>query len=826
MKRTPYNWIRPSLTRNVILYVVLMSIVPLITLGAISYWVSRSAVHEQVQRYTMEIMTEKKNYLNLLMRNVESLMLSLAGQEDIRQVLQDQVARRNRVDDFERLSTQAKIGYILSEYVNLDGILSIDLFSTGGVHYHVGETLVRGKIRKSIQEQLYSDAIQSQRPVTWAGMVDSILVSSQHPKVIAAVKVIQTLDAETGEKHPIGFLAVSYDPDVFHQKFHHKGQIGQIFRVVDQRDQIVCDPDMKKVGKTLDPLLKNRMNAQTGLFHAEMDGRDTLVFYDRSEDTGWVLMSFIQTARIDEQIDVIAGNALWATGISTVLAVLFILHFSRRVVSPIRDITARFKEIRAGRPESELHLTATSRDEIGELVRWFNTFLNNQTEKRRTEEELIQSQAQLRRSHEVLEKRVAERTRELIEVNQALRNEITERKHAENQRQELEAQLRQSQKMEAIGTLAGGIAHDFNNILSPIMGYTELILSEVEKGSQIETRLQAVYTAGKRARDLVKQILVVARKTETEKKPLQVSIVIKEALKLLRASIPASIEIVQRIESDSLIMGDFTHIHQIVINLCTNALHAMEDSSGRLTINLSDIRSDILMGHKTVSAGITDKPGEFIRLTIADTGSGIAPDILEKIFMPYFTTKDIDKGTGMGLAIVQGIVQSYGGSISVESELGKGTIFTIDLPVIQECSENIAHIQEALPSGTEHILIIDDEPQIADMEKLMLNTLGYRVTIRNSSPEALAFIKSGSDMVDLVLTDLTMPHMSGEQLAVEMMKIRPTLPIILSTGYSRQISNETIAKTGIRALLLKPVAMRDLAHTVRKVLDEVNGSTS
>jgi signal transduction histidine kinase/ActR/RegA family two-component response regulator len=647
-------------------------------------------------------------------------------------------------------------------------------------------------------------------------MVESIMVSSHHSRVIAAVKAIQALDAETGQEHPIGYLCISYDPEVFHRKFQITGQSGQIYRLVDQRDRILCDPDMKNVGKTLDPLLKNHMNAQTGQFHADMDGQDTQVFYDRSEDTGWVLMSFIQTARVDEQITAIAGSTFWALGFCAALAIFFILHFSRKVVSPIRNITARFKEIQAGRPESELHLTAISRNEIGELVRWFNTFLDNQAEKRRTEEELIRSQAELRRSYELLEKRVADRTQELNAANQALRNEITERQRAENERQKLETQLRQSQKMEAIGTLAGGIAHDFNNILSPIMGYTELVLDKVEKGSQIEENLQAVYTAGKRARDLVNQILVVARQSETERKPLQVSIAVKEALKLLRASIPASIEIVQRIESDSLIMGDFTHIHQIVINMCTNALHAMEDTGGRLSVSLSDIRMD----HAGLPAGNHDKqPGDSIRLTIADTGTGIAPDLLDKIFMPYYTTKGIGKGTGMGLAIVHGIIESYGGIISVESELGHGTIFTIDLPVIPKQNESIAHIQEPLPTGTEHILIVDDEPQIAKMLSLMLNSLGYRVTIRSSSTEALAFVKSGVDPVDLVFTDMTMPQMSGEQLAAEIMKIGPGIPIILSTGYSRRISKETTAEKGIKALLLKPVSLRDLAHTVRKILD-------
>ena len=413
MKPGPSAFIRPSLARSVIGYVMLIILVPLIGLGAFSYGISRSAVHEKVKSYTTELMTEKKNYLNLLMRDVESLLLSLSSQEDIRNVLQHSRDSIKQDNDYERLSTQAKIGYILSGYINLAGIISIDLFSSEDAHYHVGETLVTGKIQKSFKERIFAEASNASRSVIWMGIIDSIIANSEHPKVIAAVKIIWHLDAQTAEERPIGFLVISYDPVVFHQSFQRKGQTGQIFRVIDQENRIISDPDIRQIGGSLDPPLAARIDSPSGLFHTRLEDQDTLVLYDRFEDSKWTLLSFIQTSQIDAQVRGIAQNTLLATVISIVLAVLFIIHFSKRVVVPIKDITERFKAIRDGSPESDLQLTTASRDEIGELVLWFNTFLKSLAEKRRTE-------AELRTAKETAEAMGRELTQSNEELNQAI----------------------------------------------------------------------------------------------------------------------------------------------------------------------------------------------------------------------------------------------------------------------------------------------------------------------------------------------------------------------------------------------------------------------
>ena len=385
-----------------------------------------------------------------------------------------------------------------------------------------------------------------------------------------------------------------------------------------------------------------------------------------------------------------------------------------------------------------------------------------------------------------------------------------------SEKKRLESELLQAQKMESIGNLAGGIAHDFNNILTSIIGFTELSLDEVEKGTHIEDNLQEVFTAGKRAKDLVQQILAFARQSEEELKPIQVDSIATEALKFIRSSIPTTIEIKQTIESDSLIMGNATQVHQILMNLFTNAAHAMEDKGGILEFSLKDVVMDRGVNRKNLDLS----PGNYIKIKVSDTGAGIAPEIIGSIFDPYFTTKGPGEGTGMGLAMVHGIIESYGGKISVDSKPGHGALFTIYLPATRKRQEHRPYQAETLPTGTERILFVDDEASIAKMGSQALERLGYTVSIRTSSIEALELFRTKPNDFDLVITDMTMPNMTGTQLAVELMKIRPDIPVILCTGFGKKISDDSIATIGIRAVAYKPIVKADLAKTVRKVLDD------
>jgi nitrogen-specific signal transduction histidine kinase/CheY-like chemotaxis protein len=381
----------------------------------------------------------------------------------------------------------------------------------------------------------------------------------------------------------------------------------------------------------------------------------------------------------------------------------------------------------------------------------------------------------------------------------------------------LEKQLVQAQKMEAIGTLAGGIAHDFNNILSAIMGYSELALIEAPKEKQLYDNVQKVLYASHRAKDLVQQILTFSRKSEEEKAPVQISHLVKEALKFLRSSIPTTIEIREKIaEEIGIINANPTQMYQVIMNLCTNASYAMQKEGGILEVSLKNIDLD---SHFAAQYPDID-PGKYLRLTVSDTGEGIAPEIMERIFEPYFTTKEKGVGTGMGLSMVHGIVKGHGGMVTVYSEPGKGSTFYVYIPLIQEEVKRPEIDEDApIPTGTEHILFIDDEPVLADLGKQMLERLGYEVTSRTSSVEALELFKAQPDRFDLVVTDMTMPNMTGDRLACELMKIRPDIPIIICTGYSERITEEKTKRIGIKALVMKPYVTKDLASIVRKVID-------
>ncbi len=397
---------------------------------------------------------------------------------------------------------------------------------------------------------------------------------------------------------------------------------------------------------------------------------------------------------------------------------------------------------------------------------------------------------------------------------------ITERKRLEKEQKKLQAQLQQAQKMEAIGALAGGIAHDFNNILGAILGYAEMVQEDSPAGSNMRKDIDQVVKASHRAKDLVKQILAFSRQAESDRIPLQPAIIIKEALKMLRASLPTTIAIEQDVESEvELVLADPTQIHQVIVNLCTNAFHAMEETGGTLSVSIkkASLEKNDLGSEPHV------QPGDFIQLSIGDTGPGIAPEIREKIFDPYFTTKEIGKGTGMGLAIIHGIVKSYNGFVSCHSRPGEGTVFHVYLPVI---SDSVVPEPETAPLdlpqlGNERILFIDDEDILAEMGKVMLERLGYRVTVRKNSLEALNTFQNQPERFDLVITDQTMPGMTGSDLARRMLQIRPGMPIILCTGYSSLISEDKAKSLGIKGFAMKPLAKKDIAAIIRKVLDEV-----
>ena len=386
---------------------------------------------------------------------------------------------------------------------------------------------------------------------------------------------------------------------------------------------------------------------------------------------------------------------------------------------------------------------------------------------------------------------------------------------------QLEEQLRQVRKMEAIGVLAGGIAHDFNNILFSIMGNTELLLEDIPADSPFRNNLSKIHAASLRARDLVKQILTFSRQEKKRPQVLIMQPLIKEVMKMIRSTLPASIYIIEEIDADcGPVRADPIQIHQAVMNLATNAFHAMDETGGKLTVCLTRV-DDLPPDPKIMDLKTRKRPsGPWICLRVSDTGTGMDPLTAKKIFDPFFTTRKPGQGTGMGLSVVHGIMTDMNGAIQVTSEPGRGTTVDLYFPSITDVqAQDSVQVDKRIPGGSERILLVDDEPEIVLMEKQMLEWLGYDVTTFTSSAEALARFKMAPELFDLVITDMAMPGMSGDKLAGKLLKIRPGIPLVICTGFSQIMDSEKAGSLGFKGFLYKPVVMKDLACAIRDALD-------
>jgi PAS domain S-box-containing protein len=392
--------------------------------------------------------------------------------------------------------------------------------------------------------------------------------------------------------------------------------------------------------------------------------------------------------------------------------------------------------------------------------------------------------------------------------------DLTANRRAEEEKQRLEAQLQQAQKMEAIGALAGGIAHDFNNILSAIIGYTELAMLN-DASAACAAELNQALIAANRAKDLVKQILAFSRQTDEERVPVKVGAVVKEAIKFLRATIPSTIEIKVRIpEASGAVLANSVELHQIIMNLCTNAVHAIGERGGVLEVDVQNVEIEPAQKNDFIGLDI----GACVRVSVKDSGAGMTPDVLERIFDPYFTTKEKGVGTGLGLAVVHGIVTKSGGAVKVESTPGVGTTFHVYLPRVDRAPPLNADPPESVVGGFERILFVDDEKMLVDIGGKIMERLGYRVVSRTSPLEALELFRAKPDHFDLVVTDQTMPGMTGDALAKELMRIRPDIPIVVCTGYSQGLDPERAKQRGIKAFVMKPILIHDIAAAIRKAL--------
>ena len=401
---------------------------------------------------------------------------------------------------------------------------------------------------------------------------------------------------------------------------------------------------------------------------------------------------------------------------------------------------------------------------------------------------------------------------------QAIGLDITKEKNAEIERRTAEELQRRNQKLEAIGTLSAGIAHDFNNILAVLLGNVQLAMDDVLEGSRSRNNLNEIYDACLRARDMVQQILTFCRKREEEFMPLDLTPVVKESIKFLRSTIPSTIEIRENLHGVCLANSDPTQLSQILMNLGTNASHAMGGRPGVLEISMATVAID----HAHEDRCHVRDEGKYVKLSVTDTGCGMPPEVISRVFDPYFTTKEEGVGSGMGLAVVHGIIESHNGVIWVESDIGKGSTFHILFPVAETGNPSKINLPVPAFRGDERILLVDDQENVLKVEAEILRRLGYRVIATTDPIEALEIFRKQPDEFDLVYTDLTMPFMTGLTLSKKLLEIRPKLPVILYTGLGSHFDLDKIGKIGISALLKKPVLLEDLASTIRKVLKNEN----
>ncbi|QXE91617.1 PAS domain-containing protein [Geomonas subterranea] len=467
-----------------------------------------------------------------------------------------------------------------------------------------------------------------------------------------------------------------------------------------------------------------------------------------------------------------------------------------------------------------LSRAVAQKDADGRIVRWIGSGTDI-TEQKVAEAELIKYRDHLEdlvreRTEELVaaKERAEVATRAVLEANDLLEMRV-EARTAELRKTEKE--LRQAQKMEAIGTLAAGIAHDFNNILTSILGFTDMVLHKVPEGGVGRAEMQQVFTAAQRAADLVRQILSFSRHTEQERKPVHLAAIIDDACRLLRSSLPTSIAMVKEVavtpDADK-VLADPTQLHQVLMNLGTNAAHAMLPEGGALTVSLREVAA----GSPELAPFPFLAPVPHLHLTVRDTGRGMESRMLERIFDPYFTTKPAGEGTGLGLAVVHGIVKNHGGAIAVHSEPGRGTCFEVFLPAVSLEITLEEEVPEQLLQGSERILFVDDEESLTVLGQGILENLGYSVVTSSNSAGALDIFRADPSRFDLVITDLTMPGLSGKSLAKEISALRPDLPIILCTGFKETVDDRD-AEYGIRACLMKPYTSLTLGRTIRQVLE-------
>lgn len=697
-----------SIRRSFTIFMLIATLLPLSIGGITSYTISKQMMQEEVSDFNKAWISKQKDYLELLLLNIESMIVNIANIDSIKNVLDNETSE---TDNYESLSTKATIGYILSGY-DIDGLVSIDLISMNGAHYHVGDTLNFQKINTETSENLYNLAIESPDSIIWAGLTDNINENSTHNKVISAVKLIKKINSETLEEVPVGLLIISYNIDSFYDHFA-QGNLNEnsTLMIVEQDRSILFHPEKSKIGAKVSVGFLERLVGKDGAFNETIDGQDMYVVYSNSSRYGWNVLSYIPVDKLTEKAKPIIGYSLGAAFLCLILISAYALILSKRVLTPINQITMLFKEIGDDQADLSKRLAVNSHDEIGELVLWFNAFLESLSEKKIVEDKLKQA-------YEELELRVKERTIDLENVNTALNKRTIEIQEALEKLRSTQDQLIQREKLAGIGQLAAGIAHEINNplgyvtsnmaslqqyidnfqvllslykklrenlettkdesilpILQEIVDYeTENTLDYIL--DDLEELFEDVTTGLDRVGKIVKSLRMFSwiDQEAVFEDAYDLNKGIENSLLIAQNEIKYTANVEQDLGNIPLIEAIGGEINQVMLNVIINAVQAIKmkekDSLGTIKITTTNDES-------------------FVYCTIEDDGVGISPEHLNQMFNPFFTTKPVGEGTGLGLSISYDIiVNQHHGVISGESKVGIGTIFKIVLPIKQILESN------------------------------------------------------------------------------------------------------------------------------------------
>ncbi len=630
-----------NITQKLLIYLVLTTIIPLLAIGILSYNLSKTIIINEASQFTTELMTEKKIMMELIMKEIESLIANVSGNDDIK----NSISIRS-TNAYDRLSTHAKIGYILSGYINLKGLTAIDIFSVKGDHYHVGETLNIHDIRQDLVDRLLREAMQSKKTVFWAGVEESVNRSSLNRRVITAVKIFKSMDMTSLQEKAIGLLVVSYNVDVFYDYFNQESHNDQFYSVIDGYGRIVFHPDKNRIGQQMETSILGMLRGEKGQLMIRENGRDMLAIYDRTDRNGWRLIRFIPIKKLKKPIETIGKNMVWILMACVIMFTIFYHLLTKWVVTPIKGITKSFKQLREGAIDLSMRLKETSSDEIGQLVRWFNTFLESMTEKKKVEDALLEAKEK--------------------------------------------AESANAAKSEFLATMS----HELRTPLNHIIGFTQLIIDR-NAGDITPTQeeyLGDVLSSSRHLLSLINDILDLSKVEAGKMEAVMAEVLVPELLaigmnmireKALAHRIKLSIDTEG---APKIIRADERKLKQILYNLLSNAVKFTPDGG---TVSLtarrcgSKVPSEMgCIGEKDLSATV----GDYMIISVADSGIGLKRSDLERIFQPFVqadsTASRKYQGTGLGLSLTRRLVELHHGTIWAESEgEGKGSTFHVILPL-------------------------------------------------------------------------------------------------------------------------------------------------